>query len=75
MRDKWKIPSLVGGQRAGGSTINLLETIYRVEGKVPQFLISLFGPVEFLTSNNDISLTLSPPIELHDVKMIVSNKF
>lgn len=60
MRDKWKIMSLGGDKRAGKSMINLLETIHREEGKVPQFLISLRGLAGFLTSNNDVSLTLVP---------------
>lgn len=41
--------------------MNLWETVQLFrEGEVPQSLISLFGPVGFLTSNNDISLTPIP---------------
>lgn len=47
-------------------------TIHR-EGGVPQSLISLLGPIRFLTSNNDVGLTPSLPTEpQRDVKVKAS---
>lgn len=40
--------------------INLLENSHGEEGKMPLFLISLFDPAGFLTSNNGVSLIPAP---------------